>query len=169
MVMAVFATVWWLSGATAMPSGWRPVGIAAGAATGVALVVVVRRYLQPEGEPERMRAAVARLGLINLVQAVAILGVIVGSVRAGAPAWIPTLIAVIVGAHFLPLARLLGWAGYRWTGISMILVGLCGVWLLLTGAGVDTVRITVCLACAVLLWFATLWPVFGAGAAVRGS
>ncbi|WP_051718085.1 hypothetical protein [Streptomyces megasporus] len=152
LIMTVFGTVWWLSGATALSGAPGTAAVAGGAAAGAALLVLALRRLNGVGEQEAYERAARRFGVVNLIQAIAVAAVIVVAVRAGEPAWIPGLIAVVVGAHFLPLAPLFAMPEYRWAGVLLICAGLAGCGAALAGAGTDTVRALVCPACAVVLW-----------------
>ncbi|WP_143688494.1 hypothetical protein [Streptomyces barkulensis] len=169
LVMTVFGTVWWLSGATALRGLAEPVALVGGPAVGVLLFTLALRRLNGVGEQAAYERAARRFHGINLIQAAAVVAVIVVANRAGALAWIPGAIAVVVGAHFLPLAPLFGMPVYRWTGGLLIGAGLAGCWIALAGGGVDTARAVVCLACAAVLWTATALLVRAAAAGGRAG
>lgn len=155
LVMTVFGTVWWLSGATALGGLPGPVAAAGGLVAGGALFTLALRRLNGVGEREMYERGARRFRVVNLTQVAAIVAVIVGANRAGAPAWIPGLIAVVVGAHFLPLAPLFRMPVYRWTGGLLIGAGLAGCGIALAGGAAGTTRAVVCLACAAVLWAVT--------------
>ncbi|GAA3623073.1 hypothetical protein ACG5V6_22255 [Streptomyces chitinivorans] len=154
LVMTVFGTVWWLSGATALHGFAGPAALVGGPAVGVLLFALALRRLNGVGEQAAYERAARRFHAINLLQALAVVAVIVVANRTGALAWIPGAIAVVVGVHFLPLAPLFGMPVYRWTGALLIGAGLAGCWVALAGGGVETTRALVCLACAAVLWAA---------------
>ncbi len=92
------------------------------------------------------------VGLVNAAEAVAIAAVIAATAGSGHVRALPAAVALVVGLHFFPLARLYDQRQYRWTGALLSAVALVG--LVLTAAGLpgETLRIVVGLGCALVLW-----------------
>ena len=96
-----------------------------------------------------------RFYAVGLVQSFVIVVVIVALLSAELLGVIPAAISLVVGIHFLPLARIFGQPEYRWTGICLCVVGAAG---LLTLALTDEViaRNTVGIGAATVLWATSL-------------
>ncbi|MDT3727325.1 hypothetical protein ROS62_21590 [Streptomyces sp. DSM 41972] len=92
------------------------------------------------------------VGVVNAVELAAVLAVIAASNASGRPELIPVGIALVVGLHFFPLARLYDQWQYRWTAVLLTAVAVVGVVLVVAGLSAESVRIVVGLACAVVLW-----------------
>jgi hypothetical protein len=159
VVMSVFAVAWWLTGATALRGAARPTGIVLGMALGMTFVILVGRYVKGSGEPAGYQRNANRFTVVNVIQVFAIVVVTLAANKLDAAAWIPGLIAVVVGVHFLPLAALFGWPEYRWTGALLILAGVVGALAAAFGSTVDTTRLVVGIGCAAVLWGSALWPI----------
>ena len=159
LVMAGFGTLWWLAGAG--PVGGVPgsAALALGVVIGLTLAVNAARRLSAHGEQERFERNARQFAMINVIQALGIAATIVVADRIGATAWIPAVIAIAVGVHFLPLARLFAAPEYRWTGALMIGVGVVGAALALAGVAASVVLTVVGLSTAVTLWASVVWVV----------
>ena len=67
------------------------------------------------------------------------------------PEAIPPLVALIVAAHFLPLARLFDQPEYRWTAAGLGVAGVAGLITLFAG-GPESARAITGLMAAATLW-----------------
>src|SRR5699024_12520005 len=65
---------------------------------------------------------------------------------------LPPVVCLIVGLHFLPLARLYDQPQYRWTAGLLILAAVIGLGAVLWGAEAETVLGGVGFAAAMTLW-----------------
>jgi hypothetical protein len=77
----------------------------------------------------------------NVVQAVVFsvaISVCIATARVG---WIPLVAALVVGVHFVPLARAFGEVSFRWAGAVLAVLGGSG--LILVPAGTTTPRMAV--------------------------
>lgn len=164
LVMAGFGTLWWLFGTAGMPGGWVAVTVGGGLIIGIVLFVLALRQLSGVGEQAGFEPNVRRhFMLINLGQAAGIALVITVANLAGEPAWIPALIATVVGVHFLPLARLFRWPQHWWIAGFMITMGVTGFALALSGTDLNTVLVVVCPGCAGILWASAAWLIWRHG------
>lgn len=160
LVMTGFGTLWWLAGAMVLPQDVNLGAAVAGVAIGVTLIAVVWRRLSAEGEQARFERNARAFTVVNIGQGVGIALVIVVANVLDAAAWIPALIAIVVGVHFLPLARLFAAPEYRWVAALLIATGLAGGLMAGAGSADDTVLRVVGLACAVVLWGSVVWTLW---------
>ena len=131
LILAGFAIIWAMAGSTGVsdPTSSR---ILFGAAVALAVLVAVPAlrsgWLPISARPRRLaedwqrrynRVAVAEAGGIGVAVAVC-LGV-------GAPRALPVAICLVVGAHFLPLARIFDQPQYRWTAVALVAVATAGL------------------------------------------
>jgi hypothetical protein len=129
MICAFFGFGWFMGGAGILGDGpGRWIGIALSAAVSIALVVAAFKV---ESDRERPRELPKNWGRsygiwiafeVVLIAAAVFLFNVLGLVD-----FLPGAIAVIVGAHFIPLAPAFDEPKYRWTGYAMIAAGLAGV------------------------------------------
>ncbi|MFF5339940.1 DUF7010 family protein [Streptomyces althioticus] len=157
LVLSVFALVWALAGASGTGSATDlvPVSIevAAVAVTAVAIYLGHRKDAAPSPRTVSLPENWARgVGVVNAVELAAVFAVIAASNASGRPELIPAGIALVVGLHFFPLARLYDQWQYRWTAALLTAIAVVGIVLVVAGLSAETVRIVVGLACAVVLW-----------------
>jgi NADH:ubiquinone oxidoreductase subunit 2 (subunit N) len=161
LILVVFGVLWWIGGAVAVRD--RQVATAVIVAGLVLAVAVVAAGWQRRhhGQRRRMTEHAWRWDLvINVIQLVAIVVAVRAADRAGAGDSASALIAIIVGVHFLPLARLFFRPVYLLTGLLMIATGAAGI----AAAHGTTVRIGIGLTCAAILWFSAIWRMRGSSA-----
>ena len=163
-VMTVFGTGWALSGVIGVAPG-AALQVLGGVVVLVLAALVFRTALRWHAHPDpaRVRPRPDRPGdptrtflLVNVGQAVLILVAVFGLARLGVPEFIAPAVVVVVGLHFLPLARALAVPLYLWTGLALLVVGALGAVLAGTGAAVAVVRAVVGLSAALVLWSTSL-------------
>jgi len=139
VVLGVFALLW--AGAALISAGC-PLWLIAGPLTiSAALCLWAFRTPVPPRTPEEGRRIGRAVGLWSAVEGIAILAAINLLPRFGAAAAIPSAIAIIVGLHFLPLARALSRPLYYATGAAQVALGAASLLVLpplrlpLLGAG----------------------------------
>ncbi len=158
--MVVFGLGWTLVAVAGLTS-WTPGRIAAGAVA-VVLAVLVAGLALPSGASPTMRRgrSSANLGRdfvrVNLAQTVLILVAVLGFARAGRPLLIAPATCLLVGLHFLPLARIFGIPLYLVTGAVLVLVAVTGLVLVTTDVADSAVLVAVGLPAAVTLWCTSL-------------
>ncbi|MGI5426531.1 DUF7010 family protein [Streptomyces sp. CA-179760] len=157
LVLAVFALVWAVAAASGAGSATdpAPLGIEVGGVllTVVALCLGYRKGAAPSPRTVSLPANWTRgVGIVNTIELVAVFAVIAVSNAAGRPEVIPAGIALVVGLHFFPLARLYDQWQYRWTAALLSAVAVAGLVLVAAGFAGETVRIVVGLGSAVVLW-----------------
>lgn len=157
VVLSVFALVWAFAGASGTGAATDAVPVAVEAValviTAVALYLGLRKDARPSPRTVDLPANWARgVGLVNGVELLAIVAVIAAANASGHPEYVPAGIALVVGLHFFPLARLYDQWQYRWTGALLTAVAVVGAVLVLAGLSAETVRAVVGLACAAVLW-----------------
>ncbi|GHE64871.1 hypothetical protein AB0K85_16345 [Streptomyces cellulosae] len=167
VVLSVFALVWAFAGASGTGAATDAVPVAVEAValviTAVALYLGLRKDARPSPRTVDLPANWARgVGLVNGVELLAIVAVIAAANASGHPEYVPAGIALVVGLHFFPLARLYDQWQYRWTGALLTAVAVVGAVLVLAGLSAESVRAVVGLACAAVLWAS------GCHLAVRG-
>ena len=142
-VLGIFAAVW---GAI----GLSPLGLPA-MAVPVAISVILIGWTSRLALPERGIAETRRIGRLiaiwSSVQGVAIFATFVLCPRLGIPDAAVPILAIIVGLHFLPLARGIPVQVYYATGSAMIAVGALALLM------PPTVRYAATgIPCAIILW-----------------
>ncbi|MEV5364749.1 hypothetical protein AB0L12_18585 [Streptomyces cellulosae] len=157
VVLSVFALVWAFAGASGTGAATDAVPVAVEAValviTAVALYLGLRKDARPSPRTVDLPANWARgVGLVNGVELLAIVAVIAAANASGHPEYVPAGIALVVGLHFFPLARLYDQWQYRWTGALLTAVAVVGAVLVLAGLSAESVRAVVGLACAAVLW-----------------
>ncbi|WP_329420345.1 hypothetical protein OG810_15075 [Streptomyces sp. NBC_01693] len=155
VVLSVFALVWAFAGASGLASSGAAlaVEIIAVPVTAAALFLAYRKGAAPSPRPVDLPANWARsVGIVNVVELAAIFGVIAASNASGHPAFIPPAIALVVGLHFFPLARLYDQWQYKGTAVALCAAALLGLVLIAAGLSDGGVRAVAGLASAVTLW-----------------
>lgn len=153
IVLAVFGLGWWLAGASTLAWPGMPVTAAVGSAVACGLVVSAFRHRPAAGGGPLGDTAVRRtFNRVNAAQWIAIVAVVAAANALGAVACIPGLIAVIIGLHFLPLARLFEQPAFRVTAALLVAAGLAGVFVGAAGGSPAAARIVVAFPAALILW-----------------
>ncbi len=155
VVLSVFALAWAFAGASGLASSGAAlaVEIIAVPVTAAALFLAYRKGAAPSPRLVDLPANWARsVGIVNVVELAAIFGVIAASNASGHPAFIPPAIALVVGLHFFPLARLYDQWQYKGTAVALCAAALLGLVLIAAGLSDGGVRAVVGLASAVTLW-----------------
>ncbi len=152
VVFGGFGTLWWIAGSGPLAAPWGTALLVTGALVGAALVTAAVLRLNSIGEQERMHRARHVYRYVNLAQATGIAGTIALATVLDAQQWIPGLIAIVVGAHFPPLARAFAARGMLVTGALCAAAGVVGCALALSGATLDTTLPATALPVAAVLW-----------------
>lgn len=153
-MFAVFGFVWAMAGASVAGQASLAVMVAA-AVVSVAVAVLGHRYggdragARQRSLPQGWGRSV---GLVNVAQIVGIATAAFGLSKTGLAPLIPPVVCLIVGLHFIPLARLYDQPQYRWTAALVSTVSLVGFGAWLWGAGTETVLGVVGLPTAAILW-----------------
>jgi hypothetical protein len=92
-----------------------------------------------------------RVGLVNAGQFVVIALVVVACLLADAPELVPPLVCLVVGLHFVPLARDFAQPEYRATALGLCAAAVAGRVLLAT-ADAEASRLVVGSVAALVLW-----------------
>ncbi|MFJ8882830.1 hypothetical protein ACIRJR_05395 [Streptomyces sp. NPDC102402] len=155
VVLSVFALVWAFAGSSGLASGGAAlaVEIIAVPVTAVAVLLAYRKGAAPSPRMVDLPRNWARsVGIVNVVELVAVFAVIAASNASGRPGLIPPAIALVVGLHFVPLARLYDQWQYKGTAALMSTVAAVGFALVAGGLSDEGVRAVVGLASALTLW-----------------
>jgi hypothetical protein len=164
MVMSVFGTVWALVGVGGLVASvpLRVVGwVVAPALAALVVRTALRWHAHPD--PARIRPRPQRSGdpgrtflLVNVAQAVLIPLAVVGLTRLGRPEYIAPAVCLVVGLHFLPLARAFAVPLYRTTGLALVAIAVLGAVLAALGVEIAAVFALVGLCAALTLWATAL-------------
>ncbi len=157
VVLSVFALIWAFAGASGTGSATDAVPVtvevAAVLLTAAAIHLGHRRDAAPSPRTVHLPANWARgVGIVNAAEVAAVAAVIAAAAGTGHPRVIPAAVALVVGLHFFPLARLYDQRRYRWTGALLSAVAAAGLALTATGLSDETLRLVVGLGCALVLW-----------------
>lgn len=121
----------------------------------------------PEVESPEKKRTMRAFAVVNVVQWVAIFGVVNLLRNLHLEGWIVSAIVLIVGAHFLPLARIFQAPQHTTTGVAMLLLAAAAV--VLPASIRDAVE---CLGAGLILWTSAagaLYAAFQIGLAVRAD
>jgi hypothetical protein len=154
--------------------GWLLAGLGhyGGTATGVAgtlglaialtLVLLSRKlsFGQTIEGPDDLSATTRRqFGLINVVQWGLIASIVVACRVGGQPGLIMPLVAVVVGLHFLPLARVFADPRLIAPGAVLTAVGVTGLIARAVSVSQAAVFTLVGVGCALTLWLTAGWMI----------
>jgi hypothetical protein len=147
--MSFFAVIWWLAGT--LNSGWSPFvvfGIPAAVLT--YLFIIGKKGSTPPAErSEEEEHRIGRLvGIASGVEGIMIFAAINILSNIGKSDLLPAVIAIIVGLHFLPLARWIPAKLYYLTAIILVLLGILGFFI----SDADLRLKIVCIGSAWTLW-----------------
>ncbi|MET9154008.1 DUF7010 family protein [Streptomyces griseoflavus] len=157
VVLSVFALLWAFAAASGTGSATDAVPltveVAAVLVTAAAIRFGHRGDAAPSPRTVNLPANWARgVGIVNAAEVAAIAAVIAAAAGSGHPRVIPAAVALVVGLHFFPLARLYDQRQYRWTGALLAAVAAVGLALTATGLPDEGLRVVVGLGCALVLW-----------------
>jgi hypothetical protein len=125
-VMSAFAAIWWMIGAAQSGRG-SPMMYAVGIAISSLMVALGwRRGGPPVAREERKRRG-RIVGIASAVEGAAIFAAVTVLVNLGRRDLIAPAVAMIVGLHFLPLARWLPAPIYYLAAVLLVAVGMAGV------------------------------------------
>ena len=149
VVLNIFATIWWIVGAVTL--NWSPA-----LSIGVPVVILLYLFLiqkksgtmlvnQSEQESRRIGRLVS---IASSIEGIAIFITVNILANLGKSELLLPIIAIIVGLHFLPLARWIPSTVYYYTAVVLILLGTIGL------CNVDSIlrMIIVCFGSALTLW-----------------
>ncbi|MGW1136835.1 hypothetical protein [Streptomyces zhihengii] len=150
--LALFGVGWLLLGIGSFGTAVVVTGAVAGCAVAAGLMYAASRLLPESAGGPPPPAQRRRFAQVNGVQWLLIAAIAVGCGRGGVPELIPPLVALVVGAHFVPLAAAFDQPRLRLPAALLVAVGAAGLALALTGASDAGVRTVVGLGCALSLW-----------------
>lgn len=160
LVMTAFGAIWMITGANALSILNWEIWLIVAIVTGLLCLVALRQLQAARRIPKTPATASQaksiqtrrrRFGIILAFEWVPILLVAFVLGRLGHPDFILPAIAVIVGLHFIPLARLFDFPLYYWTGSSFVLVAVASF-------AIDHLALRqaiTCLGCGLALWLTT--------------
>lgn len=144
VVLGLFAVLWGFVAASGLAEMAWPARWASLAVTAAVLALALRPGMAADERPRAQPAGWhRRVGLVNGGQFAVIALVVVGALALDAPQVVAPAVALVVGAHFVPLAREFDQPEYRWTAAGLCAGGLAGLALLAVGAPFATVRVVV--------------------------
>ncbi|MFF0717505.1 hypothetical protein [Micromonospora sp. NPDC003816] len=124
LVLTGFALLWAVSGLHPAPAAARiPLLVAATVITATVLALGMTRP-RPQDHRRLSASWMRRFNRVGVVQGLLIGGVCLVAVPTGHPRLIPTLVLVIVAAHFVPLVAILRQREYVWTALALALVAV---------------------------------------------
>jgi hypothetical protein len=154
-IICCFAAIWWGVGVASGGYGtvpWFAVGVAI--SLGCIAGAVRRDLAAPRARRAATHRGLATVGVASAAEGVAMLVTVNVLNWLGLPSYALCGIAVIVGLHFVPLARALPYGGvYHYTAAALVAVGLAGCLLPETGR-----NLFVGVGAACVIW-ATCLPV----------
>ncbi|MFJ6720916.1 MULTISPECIES: hypothetical protein [unclassified Streptomyces] len=173
LIGTAFGVMWFALGQSAVHGTARPAVLVGGLLMFAASAgAVVRLFLMARRTPATVQGAPAAAGgggpkflTVVLIEA-AVLGVGNNYIRTGLhrPELMLTWSALVVGAHFFPMARSLRAPMLRWVGAAMLAtVGLAALATLLPGATEDVWQSVPGIGCAAVLWAGAAYTGLRAG------
>ncbi|MGW1472697.1 DUF7010 family protein [Streptomyces olivaceus] len=162
VAMSVFASMWEGLGVAGIgPRVPSPAlsGIAALAVVVAVTAVVLTVRLGRLPGPRRVRRVAVNsfqvFGRVNIGQTVAIVAAVLLLGRFEQWEYVPAVVCLVVGAHFLPLARTFAQPQYWWTGGLLMALALVGAVALGGGDGSNG-RVLLGFGAALVLWTTAL-------------
>ena len=147
--MSVFAAIWWAFGVRLSgPSGALRYAVPMAVAGLLVIMALRSRRGDPPLSPEEDARRGRLVGIASAAEGIAILIGVNVLANVGLRDYTAPVIALIVGAHFLPLAHSLPAQPYYWTAALLMLIGLVGLAL----PDADARRTFVSGAAAITLW-----------------
>ncbi|GAA5152529.1 hypothetical protein GCM10023340_33010 [Nocardioides marinquilinus] len=158
-ILSIFAVVWTAVAASGLSetgaSLWALPSVGVAVLVSVGLIVTARRRAH-DPALARVRHLPSwwsrGVGVVNVLQIVVIAAVAITLARTDHAAYIPAAVAVVVGLHFVPLARAFDQPQYRTLALLLVGVGAAGAGLVLAGAEDVVVQAAVGYASAITLW-----------------
>lgn len=158
-IITSFFALYWAIGVPGLASAASQLTLLAGSLvmTVVSVVYAIRANSTSTATQPRMLHPnwKLRFYVVGLVQSLAIVVVILALLTVELLSVIPAAISLVVGVHFVPLARIFDQPEYRWTGLGLCVVGVVGL-LALAPTDDATARNTVGIGAAVVLWATSL-------------
>lgn len=157
-ILVVFGFGWSVVGATGI-GGVVVLAVAVIAAIVVGMTAIrARTGGTSQSRPRRRSLPNAAAGFfwVNIAQTVLILVSVSALVKLGVPALVPVAVCLVVGLHFLPLARFFGQPQYWWTGALLVIVAADGGAWYAAGSTAAVIRMAVGIPAAVVLWVTAL-------------
>ncbi|RJK98193.1 hypothetical protein [Vallicoccus soli] len=155
-VLGPFGLLWGMvaaSGAGGAAAALRVAAVVAAVLVVAGAVALARRRPpRPRSLPEGWHR---RVGLVNAGQFVVIALVVVGCLVADAPQLVPPLVCLVVGVHFVPLARDFAQPEYRATAAGLCAAAVAGL-VLLAAVDAEASRLVVGAVAALVLWGSAL-------------
>ncbi|MEU1108772.1 hypothetical protein [Streptomyces sp. NPDC005866] len=133
--------------------------VALAAAAAVTAVILTVRFGALPGRRRVRRVAPNSFrvfGQVNIGQSVAVVAAILLLGRLGLWPYVPAVVCMIVGLHFLPLAWSFAQPQYWWTGALLMALALIAVLTLAGGVDAATVRVLLGFGAAAVLWATAL-------------
>ena len=156
LVLAPFALLWSLVAISGLPAGSLWAARVAAAVITVATLFLVVLAPSGAGAQERVRHQPdgwhKQVGIVNLAEFAAIVLTVAIFAATGIPQLVPPIVCLIVGLHFVPLARLFDQPEYRDTAIGLVLGAVAGLAVLTLGPSQEVSRIVVGAFAACTLW-----------------
>jgi hypothetical protein len=152
IVMSAFGAIWFAVGVAAAKTS----PILYGIALSVPAIVIVLALRQHSRLPQRSEEESRRVGrLIGIVSGIEGGAIFVGALvlaNTGQRGFIAPMVAMVVGAHFVPLARALPARSYYGTAAILVAIGIAGCFV-----GGDRMRVfLVCMGAASTLWLTSI-------------
>ena len=149
IILSIFGAIWWIAGGVGCDWPLILAYVIPFITTLVLVVTALRSPEHTEPESDQNGRRLGRLvGIASSVEGVAILVAVNVLANTGTQEYTAPAIAIIVGLHFLPLARWLPAKLYYGTSVVLIGLGVVGIWI--SGA---LLRLeVVCSGSAISLW-----------------
>jgi hypothetical protein len=157
VVVATFGALWSIAPLFLLPLSAPAlvvlVAVVVAAAVAV-LIVALRLRGAARGRTLRrvMPDAGRKFNLVNVGQTVLIIGAVAALIRAGRPGLIPVVTCLVVGLHFLPLARIFDLSPFWLTGALLVAVAAAGGIGYTAGLADSTVLSIVGFGATAVLW-----------------
>lgn len=156
--MAIFAAIWWVAGMYASHNG-SPLRYCVGFIVSACIIVAALRPPEEKLPAEAVERRGRLVGIASAAEGALIFAAFVILPNVGGMRFAAPIVAMIVGIHFLPLARWMPERLYYVTAALLTALGIAG----LSISALDDRIAVVCAGAASVLWVTCAIRMFSAG------
>ena len=152
IIMSIFVAVWWLVGTKVSGYGSVPIYAVPILVTSLIVLAALRLRSGNPASPEESARRGRLVGIASAAEGLLILVAVNVLANTGTREFTAPVISIIVGLHFIPLARWLPAKLYYASATFLLATGAGGLWV--HGEHIRTFYVSLAAAC--ILWFTSV-------------